>query len=193
MLRGLWIYSVVGGKFHAAEALGQQLLALAQEAQDTGHLLEAHRTLAATLFYLGECTAAYMHAQQGLALYDPQQHHVLAFHYGQDPGVVCLIYAAWQLWYLGYPDQALVRSQEGLALAQRLSHPHSLALALNTAATLHQFRGAARATQSAPRRRWGWRPSMRLRSTRRVAPYSRAGPWRYRGTERKGLRRCARG
>ena len=61
--------------------------------------------------------------------------------------MVCLIYAAWQLWYLGYPDQALARSQEGLALAQRLSHPHSLALALHAAATLHQFRGAARAAQ----------------------------------------------
>ena len=147
VLRGLWICSAVGGKFHAAEALGQQLLALAQEAQDTGHLLEAHRTLAATLFYLGEFTAAYTHAQQGLALYDPQQHHVLAFHYGQDPGVVCLIYAAWELWYLGYPDQALARSQEGLALARQLSHPHSLTLALHAAATLHQFRGAARAAQ----------------------------------------------
>ena len=147
VLRGLWICSAVGGKFHAAAALGQQLLALAQEAHDTGHRLEAHRTLTTTLYYLGEFTAAHTHARQGLALYDPQQHHVLAVHYGQDPGVVCLIYAAWQLWYLGYPEQALARSQEALVLARRLSHPHSLALALHAAATLHQFRGTARVAQ----------------------------------------------
>jgi predicted ATPase len=147
VLRGLWICSAVGGKFRAAAALGRQLLALAQEAHDTGHRLEAHRTLAATLFYLGEFTAAYTHAQQGLALYDPQQHHVLAIHYGQAPGVVCLVYATWLLWYLGYPDQALARSQEALVLARQLSHPHSLTLALHAAATLHQFRGAAQAAQ----------------------------------------------
>jgi predicted ATPase/DNA-binding winged helix-turn-helix (wHTH) protein len=147
VLRGLWIWAAVGGKFHTAEALGQQLLAVAQEAQDTGHRLEAHRTLATTLFYLGAFTAASTHAQQGWALYDPQQHHALAFQYGQDPGVVCLVYAAWLLWYLGYPNQALARSQEALALARQLSHPHSLTLALHAAATLHQLRGAVRATQ----------------------------------------------
>ena len=33
------------------------------------------------------------------------------------------------LWHLGYPDQALKRSNEAVALAQGLSHPPSLALA----------------------------------------------------------------
>ena len=30
--------------------------------------------------------------EQGIALYDPQQHAAHAFLYGQDPGVVCLSY-----------------------------------------------------------------------------------------------------
>ena len=47
-----------------------------------------------------------------------------------DPRVECLSYAAWTLWFLGYPDQALKRSQEALALAEELSHPFSLAFAL---------------------------------------------------------------
>ena len=54
--------------------------------------------------------------------------------YGQDPGVACLSYAAWALWFLGYPDQALKRSHEALTLAQELSHPFSLAFALSFAA-----------------------------------------------------------
>ena len=33
------------------------------------------------------------------------------------------------LWSLGYPDQALKQGNEGVALAQALSHPHSLAFA----------------------------------------------------------------
>ena len=56
----------------------------------------------------------------------------------QDSGVACLSYAAWALWYLGYPDQALKRSSEALALAQELSHPISLAWALDFAAMLYQ-------------------------------------------------------
>ena len=49
---------------------------------------------------------------------------------GQDPGVACQSYACLALWFLGYPDQALKRSQEALTLAQELSHPFSLAFAL---------------------------------------------------------------
>ena len=50
----------------------------------------------------------------------------------------CLSYAADPV-VLGYPDQALKRSQEALTLAQELSHPYSLAFALNFAAWLHQL------------------------------------------------------
>jgi hypothetical protein len=41
---------------------------------------------------------------------------------------------------LGYPDQALQRSQEALTLARELAHPFSLAYALFFAAVLHQLR-----------------------------------------------------
>jgi predicted ATPase len=51
-----------------------------------------------------------------------------------------LSFAAWVLWHLGYPDQALKRSQEALALAQELAYPFVLAAALNFAALLHQYR-----------------------------------------------------
>jgi len=41
---------------------------------------------------------------------------------------------------LGYSDQALERSREALTLAQELSHPYSLAYALQSAMRLHRFR-----------------------------------------------------
>ena len=46
----------------------------------------------------------------------------------------CLSYAAWTLWFLGYPDQALKRSQEALTLAQECLTPLALAFALDYAA-----------------------------------------------------------
>jgi len=48
---------------------------------------------------------------------------------------------------LGYPTQALRRSQAARTLAQRLSHSHSLAAALNWAAFLHQHRSERQAAQ----------------------------------------------
>jgi predicted ATPase len=56
--------------------------------------------------------------------------------------------AAWTLWGLGYPAQALRRSQEALALAQTLAHPYSLALAQHYAACLHHHRREALAVQA---------------------------------------------
>jgi len=61
--------------------------------------------------------------------------------------VLCLSYASWVLWLLGYPDQALRRSHEALALAQELSHPFSMAFALCFTARLHQYRREAQAAR----------------------------------------------
>ena len=64
---------------------------------------------------------------------------------GKIPGLVCLSFASRTLWPLGYPDQALQRSQEALTLARELSHPFSLAFALFFAAWIHQLpRGSNR-------------------------------------------------
>jgi predicted ATPase len=54
--------------------------------------------------------------------------------------VPCLAYAAFTLWMLGYPTQALTRIQEMCTLAQELSHAYSLARALYYVAMLHGLR-----------------------------------------------------
>ncbi len=140
-LWGLWQFNLVRVELRTARELGEQLLSLAQNVQDSALLLEAHLTVGSTLFFLGEIVPARAHLEQSIALYDPQQHCSHTFLYGQDPRVTCLSVAACALWWLGYPDQALQKSREALTLAQGLSHPHSLAFALGFAAAwLHQYR-----------------------------------------------------
>jgi predicted ATPase len=51
-----------------------------------------------------------------------------------------MAYAAWTLWLLGYPEQALERANEALTLAQHLEHPYTLARGLYWTALLHQWR-----------------------------------------------------
>jgi hypothetical protein len=45
------------------------------------------------------------------------------FLYGQDPAVVALSCTIYDLFYLGYLDQALTSAQKALALAREIDHP----------------------------------------------------------------------
>ncbi|MGH6803330.1 MAG: hypothetical protein ACREC3_08180, partial [Methyloceanibacter sp.] len=147
VLCGLYAFYGARGELETARTLVEQLLRLAQRAQDPALLLQAHLALGAAMFHRGEFIPARGHLEQ-VILYGPQQYHSQAFHYGLDPEVFCRSYAAWVLWYLGYPEQALQNSQEALTLAQELAHPTSLGLALNVTAFLHQYRREELLTQS---------------------------------------------
>jgi predicted ATPase len=147
VLYGLWLFYMVRAELQTTRELAEQLFTLAQREQDSSLLLEAHRVLGTTMLWLGEMAPARAHLEQGMALYDPQQHRSHAFVYGQDPGVACRSFAAWPIWVLGYPDQALQSIHEALTLAQELTHPFSLVYALTMAAVLHQFRREAQAVQ----------------------------------------------
>jgi predicted ATPase len=122
VLWGLWYFYFVRLELQRARELGQQCLSLAYRVHDPAFLVEAHFALGLTLLLLGELTLAREHLEQGIALYDPQQHRSFTFLYGQDPKVTSLAIAAWALWYLGYPDQALKSIHEALTLAHDLSH-----------------------------------------------------------------------
>jgi predicted ATPase len=147
VLAGLRLFYTLRGELRTARELGDQLLRLAQKEQDLTYLLEAHYALAEALFLQGEVALAREHAEQAVALYDPQQHHALTFLYGEDPGVVCLVWMAWTFWLLGYPDQALNKIRDTLSLIRGLAHPYSLAYALSHTAVIHQFRREGHAAQ----------------------------------------------
>jgi predicted ATPase len=137
----MFVLYAARAEHETARELAEQCLSLAQRLDDPAFLLEAHFALGASWFYLGQLTQAQAHLEQGIRLYDPHQHHALAFRYGNvDPGVTCLAAAAWTLWLLGYPDQALERANEALALAQNLQHPYTLARGLYYTIFLHQLR-----------------------------------------------------
>jgi len=97
---------------------------------------------------MGEFLLARNHLEMGISLYDRQRPTAI----GLDSGVNCLSYSANTLWHLGYPDQALMRGNEAVALAQTLSHPLNLAFAEGVVGYLHQYRREARAAQEVAER-----------------------------------------
>jgi class 3 adenylate cyclase/predicted ATPase len=140
VLSALWRYYQARAEYQLARKFGDQLLRLAHRYHNRDFMLQAHHALWSTLYLLGEFSLAREHLEQGLVLYDPQQHRFHAFLYsGHDPGTCCRVQRGSVLWYLGYPDQALKSVEEAILLAQQLSHPYSLAVALEGATMVHQF------------------------------------------------------
>jgi serine/threonine protein kinase/predicted ATPase len=140
-VQGLWQFYMVGGNVPKALALGEQLLSLARSADNKTFQLLAHRALGTTSMLHGDLTAACEHHATGLRFYDFETHRTLAMRYGQDPGVAHGLYLAWTLWLLGFPDQALARANDALALAHRVAHPLTLTFALGEIAMIHCYRG----------------------------------------------------
>ncbi|MGH9944136.1 MAG: hypothetical protein ACRD9R_17465, partial [Pyrinomonadaceae bacterium] len=129
-LRGLWAFHLGRADYAEARALAEQMLELAERQQDPPLLLEAHRSLGNTMFWLGELEAARRHMERGIELYVPDEHRTLALLYGQDPDVANRGMQAWPLSLQGFPEQALRRGQESLAQARQIAHPYSLGYAL---------------------------------------------------------------
>ncbi len=145
MLLRLWSVYLVGAEHQTAFEVAEQILSLAQRLQEPLQIALAHWTQGMSLFCLGELAPALAHLEEVIAFYDPQQHGFLASLLGQDPGITCLSWAAWILWCLGFPDQALKRSQEALSLARELAHPLTLGFALNSAVHFHDYLGKQQA------------------------------------------------
>ncbi|MGX5825866.1 ATP-binding protein [Mesorhizobium sp. 43Arga] len=144
-VRGESAFRTISGHLRVAESLAVQCktlgMELAQASGDSAYLLEAHHQLWGVNFYLGDYELAETFASYGLATYDYEQHRHLAWGYtGHDPGVCCRSFCAQMLCIRGKQDMAIRQSQEAVSLAERVSHPMSLAQAQMALSVVHLMR-----------------------------------------------------
>jgi predicted ATPase len=133
---------MVRAELERAGELAEQLLSLARETQDAEDFTRAHLQMGATLFWRGELSQAREHLEEAFEGCDPQEYRTSPrILVSGDPRVSSLSILSWVLWHLGYPDQALTRSREAVALARELSHPFSQTFALLYASRVHGLRG----------------------------------------------------
>jgi DNA-binding SARP family transcriptional activator/predicted ATPase len=137
LLRALAIAALNLRNFQEALVFGDRLLQLAEHQRDPILLVEGHYVLGVTLSWAGSFTRSRIHLQEALAHYDPTQSSAHITRYSQDPQVICQCRLAFNQWCLGYPEQARTVQYMGLARAQELGHPFSLAYALTWDAMLH--------------------------------------------------------
>ena len=141
VLFGLWRYYVGRGDCHVTRDLGRQILDIGEVSGDQAAVVLGRYGLGYALFCHGQLEAAGEQLEAGYKAYDRGMHDNLSFRLGQDPCVACLAYLALALWVRGYPEQARLRMQEALGLAEDLSHPFSQAYARSLACQILQLRG----------------------------------------------------
>jgi DNA-binding winged helix-turn-helix (wHTH) protein/predicted ATPase len=141
VLWGLWTFYLVRAALGTALEIAKEFSRVAERIPYSGLAMEV------TLIHLGEFVPALEHFEKALSLYDPDRHRDDAFRYSQNSAVATQCHAAWALWFVGQPDQALKRTQKALTLAHDLAEPHGLAHAFFFSAVLHQLRGDKRLAQ----------------------------------------------
>jgi class 3 adenylate cyclase/predicted ATPase len=142
-LRGKGQYNMVSGDMRGACNDTARILDLAHRLDDRDLRMEAHHLGWSALCFKGEYHSAQRHAEEGIAHYDRDRDHHLTYVYsGHDPGVCCRAFGSLSLAQLGLHDQALSLCEDGIALAESLQHPFSLAVALWATGLLHQLRRA---------------------------------------------------
>jgi predicted ATPase len=141
VLWGLWTFYLVRAALGTAREIAEEFSRVAERVPYSGLAMEV------TLIHLGDFVPAIEQFERALSLYDPDRHRDDAFRYSQNSAVAMQSHAAWALWFVGQPDQALERMKKALTLAHDLSEPHGLAHAFSFSAILHQLRRERRLAQ----------------------------------------------
>ena len=125
---GKWVAPYIVGT--GSGELAQRYAALAETQPETGPRLVGLRMLGLERFHEGcfkESLALMTTACDG---YDPIAHRDLAFRFGHDPRAASANYQAWNLWHLGFPDQAARKIEDSLRWTREVNHANTTGLVL---------------------------------------------------------------
>lgn len=136
---GLWGWHVLRGEFDTCMELAAHTTQLAETLQHPAILMEAPWLPGLTQFYRGEFQASIANMKLGFSRFNRDMSLVTTLATGQNCGVTYQLYEALNLWYLGYPDQALRRSEAAMETAIDLQHPFSHCFALWHRSWLHNL------------------------------------------------------
>jgi class 3 adenylate cyclase/tetratricopeptide (TPR) repeat protein len=150
---GLWLNANIRRKTALARDRADELLALAQRSGDGDLMLEAYHCRWSTAFFRGDVVATLKDCRIGIATYDIARHRHLGHTFGgHDPGVCAEVCGVMALQMAGDKTDAQRAAARGLALAEALDHPNTLAHALHNIAIGHQLAGDRGAVYAAASR-----------------------------------------
>jgi tetratricopeptide (TPR) repeat protein len=140
-LWALMNYHHTRGHRAQARVLAERLVTMAEQARDEDGLMAALPALAQCLCTEGQLARSQALLERAEPLYDATRHRALAFQYGLDLRAWVEMTLAFNLWFLGYPEQSLARARSALKWAREIQHPTTIVLASYYLAMLLYHRG----------------------------------------------------
>ena len=137
-LMGQWRYSLSTDKLSATVQIAKRVYSLAQKQNDAALTLGAYRSLAATLYHMGDFETAGEYARHGVQIWRSgsvqyQIEEIIA------PAVACLCYEALSEWHFGDIISCHATMAKALSLATDLHDMQALVLAHFWSAWLAHF------------------------------------------------------
>jgi predicted ATPase len=141
VLWALTLFHAIRGDLREYRTRADELMVMAQESGNPAFLMGAHHLVGVSREFLGDMVEASRVLDRGRELHVPSEHLAYTAMYGLDPGMIARAMSSRPMWVLGYPDRALARAQETLALARSQRQPMTLAFALLVTQGVHLNRG----------------------------------------------------
>jgi class 3 adenylate cyclase/predicted ATPase len=143
---GLWGHFWMQAKHDRAIELGEMLLAKADQLRDLMALIVGWRCLGSTLFTLGDFVRARDHLDRAVALGQQSITEESSLTYTVDPRIAAQLLLAWDLWILGYPEQALHNVLQAHTRARQQDDAYTVAFACYVTSAVHLLRGETQAS-----------------------------------------------
>jgi class 3 adenylate cyclase/predicted ATPase len=143
---GLWGHFWMRAQHHRAKELGEMLLARADQLHDLMALIVGWRCLGSTLFTLGDFVGAREHLHRAVALGQQPISEASSLTYTVDPCIAAQLLLAWDLWILGYPEQALRNALQARSQATQRDDAYTAAFAYYVTSAVQLLRGETQAS-----------------------------------------------
>lgn len=128
--RGLFSCYYGRGALDSALEQALQVFSLARATGSPRPQMLGHWMTGCVRFWQGAFLSARDGLERACAVYDMDGSYDTALSHQIDPKANAMLHLCWTLWILGYSDQAVRKCEETIALAQELSQPFTLAMAL---------------------------------------------------------------
>ena len=143
VLWNLTLFNMIRGDLERVTADMKTLMAQADASNQVPFMVAADHLAGVSNEFIGDFEKSAHFLERARERHDPAAHGAYTAMFGMDPGMVARAMSARPLWALGYPDKAVARSRETVALGRRQRQPITLVFALIVAQGIHLYRGEA--------------------------------------------------
>jgi predicted ATPase len=140
----LWnvaFFNMIRGDLSLVREQTATLMRQAEQAQKPAYLMAVCHVAGVTAEFTGDFLESTRFLERSRELHDPASHPAYNAMFGIDPGMVARAMSSRPLWALGYPDRAIERGRETIALGRSQRQPVTMVFALIVAQGVHLYRG----------------------------------------------------